>query len=107
MDNKKRLQLALSPDAWAAVDALVREANSNFETGSINFSDMVNEMILSAKVDVKILQLKHTDIRRSLRVMAALENIDLDTAIRTLTEIKQKLGKKPAKSLATQEDTNE
>ena len=87
---KKRLQIILSDDAWNSVEILTNEANENFDVGNINFSDVINEMILSAKVDVKVLQLKHTDLRRSLRVMASKDNVDLDAVIKSLMDLKAK-----------------
>ena len=90
--SKKRLQVILSEDAWLAVEALTSEANAGFEVGTINYSDAINEMIITSKVDVKILQTKHTDIRRSLRAMASKENVDLDNVIKTLMELKSRSG---------------
>lgn len=92
--SKKRLQLILSEEAWKAVETLIEEATAGFEVGSISYSDAINEMILSAKVDIKALQLKHTDLRRSLRVMAAKDSVDIDSVIRSLTELKSKMGRK-------------
>ena len=77
------------------VDAVTKEANSGFEAGTINCSDTINEMILTSKVDIKLLQSKHTNIRRSLRLMAAKENVDIDDVIKSLLELKAKSGKKP------------
>jgi hypothetical protein len=91
---KKRLQVVFSEEAWAAVEALTNQANENFDAGSINYSDVINEMILSAKVDIKALQLKHTDLRRSLRSMASKEELDLDAVIKSLLELKSKTGKR-------------
>ena len=88
--NKKRLQVILNDEAWAVVETITNEANNNFETGTINYSDVINEMILSSKVDLKALQLKHTDLRRSLRVMASKDEIDLDSIIKALTELRSK-----------------
>ena len=52
----KRLQIALTNEARLAVDSLIKEANEGFETGHINYSDAINEMIVNSKVDVKTLQ---------------------------------------------------
>lgn len=90
--NKKRLQVILSDEAWAAVERLTDEANADFEAGTINYSDAINEMILTSKVDIKILQTKHTDIRRSLRAMASKDSVDLDNIIKTLMELKSRSG---------------
>ena len=87
-NEKKRLQVILSDEAWAAVEQVTKQANDNFETGTINYSDVINEMIVCSKVDVKALQQKHTSIRRSLKVLASKTDIDLDTAIKALTELK-------------------
>lgn len=91
---KKRLQVVFTEEAWAAVEALTNDANQNFKVGTINFSDAVNEMVLSSRVDVKALQSKHTDLRRSLRVMASQEEVDIDSVIKSLTELKAKAGQK-------------
>ena len=87
-NEKKRLQVILSDEAWSAVETLTNQANENFETGTINYSDAINEMILCSKVDTKVLQQKHTNIRRSLKVLASKSDIDLDSAIKALTELK-------------------
>ena len=102
--ERKRLQIILTEEAWATVDSLTTQANTSFDMGTINYSDIVNEMIISAKIDLKTLQLKHTDLRRSLRALASQKNIDLDTAIRTLSEIKSKIGRRSPKAPPTQEE---
>ncbi len=102
---KKRLQIILNDDSWQAVDALTKEANQNFENGSINYSDAINEMIVSAKVDVKVLQLKHTNLRKSLRSLASKGEIDIDSAIKTLMEIKSITGKRIQKTQNLAKDT--
>ncbi len=94
----KRLQIGLSDEAWQVVEAINKEASENFEAGSINYSDVINEMILNSKIDIKVLQLKHTDVRRSLRVMAAKEDLDIDSIIKSLNEIKNRT-KRGAKQL--------
>ena len=91
---KKRLQIILNDAAWAAVESLSNEANSDFDGGHINYSALINEMILSSKVDIKTLQLKHTDLRKSLRALASKGDIDLDTVLKTLSELKSTTKKK-------------
>ena len=91
---KKRLQIILSNEAWTAVDDLSKEANSDFDGGHINYSDLINEMILCSKVDIKTLQLKHTDLRKSLRALASKGDLDLDTVLKTLSELKSTVKKK-------------
>lgn len=101
---KKRLQIILSDDAWLAVENLTNEANENFDVGNINFSDVINEMILSSKVDVKALQMKHTDLRRSLRAMASKDSVDLDTVIKSLMDLKAKTsGRRSTKHISVDE----
>ena len=90
----KRLQVMVSLEAWNAVEALCNEANLGFEAGNVSVSDAVNEMILSARVDVKSLQSKRTDLRRALRAMAGKEELDLESVIRSLTELRGKAAKK-------------
>ena len=91
---KKRLQVVLNNEAWVAVEALSNEANSDFDGGHINYSDLINEMILCSKVDIKTLQLKHTDLRKSLRALANKGDLDIDSVLKTLTELKSTVKKK-------------
>ena len=96
--SKKRIQIFISDEAWEAVGTLTSEANEDFEYGSIHYSDIINELLINnPKIDVKGLQLKHTDLRRSLKTMASKDSIDLDLIIKTLNELKQKGQRKPAK----------
>ena len=90
----KRLQVLVSQEAWEAVEALCNEANLGFEAGNITVSDAVNEMILSARVDVRALQSKRTDLRKALRAMANKEELDLESVIRSLSDLRGKAGKR-------------
>lgn len=91
---KKRLQIILSDEAWVAVESVTNDANQGFDVGNINYSDAINEMILSSKVDIKTLQAKHTDPRRALRMMASKESIDIDSIIKSLMDLKSKTGRR-------------
>ena len=95
---KKKLQVVLTEDTWTAVESITKEANESFEVGTINFSDVINEMIISSKVDIKGLQIKHTDVRRSLRVMAAQKIVDIDALIKSLNELKTKSARRKTTS---------
>jgi hypothetical protein len=94
---KKKLQVILSDESWAALETLTNEANEGFVNGSITYSDIVNEIVLTAKLDIRSLQAKHTNIRKSLRLMAAQKEIDIDSAIRALMDLKSKGAKKSSK----------
>lgn len=102
---KKRLQVVFSDEAWGMVESVTAESNQNFDVGSINYSDVINEMILTSRVDVKKLQVKHTDIRRSLRSMASKDAVDLDVVIKSLMELKASQAKR--KTSAANEDSVE
>jgi len=93
--SKKRMQVILTDEAWAMVEAVTKEANDGFDLGTINSSDAINEMILTSRVDIKTLQSKHTNIRRTLRLMAVKENMDIEEALKILTDLKTRNGKKP------------
>lgn len=95
---KRKLQVILNDDSWTALEGMTNEANSDFINGSITLSDVVNEIILNAKLDVRSLQFKHTNIRKSLRNMATQKEIDIDLAIRILTDLKSKGVKRQIKS---------
>ena len=94
----KKLQIILNEESWNMVDQLIKESNENFDGGTINYSDAINEMILSSKVDVRALQLKHTDWRRSLRALASKGEVDLEQAIKALSELKAKTVKRKSTS---------
>lgn len=91
---KKKLQVILSDESWTILETLIKQANEGFINGSITYSDIVDEIVINAKLDIRAIQAKHTNIRKSLRLMAARKEIDIDTAIRALMEIKYKGAKK-------------
>ena len=95
---KRKLQVILNEESWTTLDGLVKEANLDFQSGSINMSDVVNEILLTAKIDVRALQIKHTNVRRSLRNLASKKDIDIDLAIKSLMELKAAGQKRPAKA---------
>lgn len=99
----KRLQIGLSDEAWQEVESITKEASENFEVGSISYSDVINEMVLTSKVDVKALQLKHTDVRRFVRSMASQDEVDIDSMIKNLMELKTKTSKRTKASMNTNE----
>ncbi len=95
---KRKLQVILNDESWAALEGFTKEANEGFINGTITYSDIVNEIILTAKLDTRALQAKHTNIRKSLRLMAAQKEIDIDSAIRALMDLKTKGGKRATKN---------
>lgn len=95
---KRKLQVILTEDSWSMLDTLVKEANQDFQSGSITMSDVVNEVLLTAKIDVRTLQIKHTNVRRSLRNLANNKDMDIDLAIKSLMEIKAAGQKRSNKS---------
>lgn len=100
---KKKLQVVLNDETWTAIEGLTKEANDGFINGTITYSDIVNEILLTAKLDIRGLQAKHTNIRKSLRLMAAQKEIDIDSAIRALMELKSKGAKKSMRNQTSME----
>lgn len=98
---KRKIQIVLSEDAWELLESTTKESNSGFKNGSITYSDVVNEFLVGGKIDIRMLQAKHTNLRKSLRLMASQKEIDIDAAIRSLQELKAKTVKRPVK-VATQ-----
>lgn len=94
---KRKLQVILSEESWIMLETLSKEANEGFKSGSINMSDIINEVLQTAKLDIRLLQAKHTNIRRSLRQMASQKDIDIDLAIKNLMELKAIGQKRQAK----------
>lgn len=91
---KKKIQVNLTDETHGLLENMLTEANSDFENGSINISDVVNEIIRAAKLDIKTLQSRHTNIRKSLRLLASQKEMDIESAIKALMELKSKSGKK-------------
>jgi hypothetical protein len=98
---KKKLQIVLNDDSWSSLESMTKDANDGFVNGSITFSDVVNEVLIAAKLDIKGLQAKHTNIRKSLRLMASQKEIDIDSAIKALMDLKSKGVKKAARNQLT------
>jgi hypothetical protein len=93
----KRVQIILDEEAWKIVEDVCSEANENFSLGSVTYSDTINDLILRSKPDVRQLQQKHTDIRRSLKHLAKQKDIDVESAIKALSEMVSKSAKRPAR----------
>lgn len=98
--NKRRIQIFLSDEVWQSVLSITKDANEGFESGKITPADVLNEMIVTSKVDVKALQLKHTDLKKSLTLLAKRSDLDIESAIKALLELKAKTGKRRATSSA-------
>jgi len=104
---KKRLQVQFSDDAWAVIDQVTSDANKDFSVGSITYSDVVNELVMNARIDLKALQAKHTDVKRSLRQIASQDGVDLDAAIKALMDLKSKVSKRSSRhSVQIEEGAN-
>lgn len=95
---RKKLQVVLIEESWLHLEQITKEANEGFKNGCITFSDIVNEVLLNAKIDIRGLQSKHTNIRKSLRMLASQKEIDIDVAIRNLMELRAKSTKRNGKS---------
>jgi len=94
---RRKLQVVLTDETWALVENSSKEVNQDFKSGFVTMSDVVNEMILNAKIDIRGLQMKHTNIKKSLRELSMKKDIDLDLAIKSLMELKNSLPKKSPK----------
>ena len=95
---KKRIQVVLSDEAWAIVESVTNQANENFNVGSVGYSDVVNEMVLTSKVDIKSLQTKNTNLKRFVMSLVSKDDIDIDQVMKSLNDLKGRTGKRSAKS---------
>lgn len=93
----KKLQVILANESWDALKKITDEANHDFHCGTINVSDVVNEMIVNTKIDIRLLQAKHINVRRTLRQMATQKDIDIDSVIQQLQEMKTSGPKRSSK----------
>lgn len=99
----RKIQIVLSEEAWSILESMTSESNNGFKNGSITYSDVVNEYLQGGKIDIRLLQAKHTNIRKSLRLMASQKEIDLDSAIRSLQELKARSAKRASKGATAEE----
>lgn len=101
----KKIQISFEPDSLMILESLTDQANKNFKNGSISYSDVINEAVRVFKIDVKSLQAKNINIKKSLRNMASQKDLDLDLAIKTLLELKNGTGRKQIKTAQTSEES--
>ena len=92
-----KFQVNLCEESRKHLETVTADANFEFKLGTVTLSDVVCEMILQSRIDVRALQTKHTNVRKSLRLLAARKDIDLDSAIEQLLEMKGKSQKKNGK----------
>ena len=94
----KRLQIILNKEAWDKVEKLCTDANADFANGKVSYADAINEMILCSKVDIETLRSKNINIKKSLRNMASMDNLDIEQVIERLVEIKKGAAQKTKKT---------
>lgn len=99
----RKIQIVLTEETWSILESTTNDSNDGFKNGSITYSDVVNEFLLNGKIDLRLLQAKHTNIRKSLRLMASQKEIDIDAAIKSLMELKARVLKRPPKVAANEE----
>lgn len=97
----KSKSIVLSDEAWNLVSEKVKEVNRDFDGGKVKPRDVVNEMIITARIDIKILQGKHTNLKKLLRAIANRKDIEVDSVLKLIAEAK---GKIPKKKTGTEEE---
>ncbi len=95
----KRLQVILSDSAFEQVDKTYKSAIEGHPTVKLNYSDVIELMILNSKVHVADIRLKHTDLRKTLMDLAKRKNLSVEEIISSMSELKGVLGKKESKKL--------
>lgn len=93
----KRIQVLISDEAIKKLESVYNKATKDFKSGVIKIGDVVTEMILQSDIDIKELRIKHTDTKRTLIELAETPELDIDLAIKTLQELKNKGVKKSQK----------
>lgn len=104
---KKKITVMLSDEALLKVEKETQLASEGFESGRITISDVVNEMVLSSDIDIRSLQSKCINLKKSILNFAKQKNPDLDQMIKTLQELKGKSSKKPNKANRETEEKSE
>lgn len=104
---KKVLQVKISEEAWSVLDSTLATANANFKSGKVSISDLVNEMIVNAKVDISSLQTKSISLKKFLKNTANQSEPDLEATIKVLSEIKSRISKRKKSAVEKQEVMND
>lgn len=99
----KRIQVIISDQALAKLEKVFHDATHDFQVGTISLADLISEMILVSDVDIKELRAKHTNLKKSLLMLAKDKDLDIETALKTLQELKNKNTKKQSKNANSSE----
>lgn len=99
----RKIQINLNKESWSLLDGITKEANEDFQLGTITYSDVVIEAILQSRIDIRALQAKHVNLRKSLRLLATKKDIDIDMVIKQMTDLKQRGGKRSGKQPSSAE----
>jgi hypothetical protein len=91
---KLRKQVVFTEEAWTAVEDLTNCANDGFHLGHVSYSDTINAMILSSRTNAEVLRAKHKNVKRTLKAWVSKKEVDIDSLIKDLTELKGKAAKK-------------
>ncbi len=103
----KRLQVILSDSAFEQVEKTYKASVEGHPTVKLNYSDVVEMMILNSKVHVADIRLKHTDLRKTLMDLAKRKDLSVEEIISSMAELKGVLGKKESKKLLKAEAETE
>lgn len=103
----KALQIVLTDETRAMVESIINQASSDFKNGRIRVSDVINEMILTSRVDVKVLQNKNINLKKSLRLLAARDDLDSEVIEQFLEDLKLRPTKKSKSTHTDKESRNE
>ncbi len=95
----KRLQVILSDSAFEQVEKTYKASVDGHPTVKLNYSDVIEMMILNSKVHVADIRLKHTDLRKTLMDLAKRKDLSVEEIISSMAELKGVLGKKESKKL--------
>lgn len=101
----KKLQVNLSTEAWEILEGHFNQLKGDHQNISINYSELISEIIIGSKIDIKHLQNKYTNLRKSLRELSKMKEIDLDLTIKSLIELKNKTLKKNSKQSINSENS--
>lgn len=105
----KRLQIVIGEDAFERVDQVYKKATEGQPTVKLNYSNVIEEMILNSKVSISDIRSKHTDLRKTLLDLAKRKDISVEDVVSQIADIKGGLSKRETKKLAKAEvlPTNE
>ena len=104
--EQTKAQITFDSDAYSHLQKILKEANQNFEDGSVNMSDCVNFAVLNAKYNIADLQKKSIHTTKLMQnVYQELKQEDA-ILVEALLKVRSEIRSKKQRVSAKKEDSH-